>query len=131
MRPRHSEHSQLSVYSILSCVRARVTRDSLKSHLDEGRVTYDFTLHSRVHDHTTRFWRCVGTAFRHFLSDSQNFMVTTLGSCVKQALFILRKVHINITKPTSVGTHTIIKIHNNVTGNYQYSIEYSSHRDRV
>jgi hypothetical protein len=29
-------------------------------------VTCDFTLHSRVCDHTTWFWRCVGTAFGHF-----------------------------------------------------------------
>ena len=29
----------------------------------EGPVTYDFTLHFRIHDHTTWFWRCLGTAF--------------------------------------------------------------------
>ena len=46
-------------------------------------VTYDFTLNLRVHDHTTWFWRCVGTSFRHFLLGSHNFMVTALGSCVK------------------------------------------------
>jgi hypothetical protein len=28
-------------------------------------VTYNFTLHLRVGDHTTWFWRCVGTAFGH------------------------------------------------------------------
>ena len=33
----------------------------------EGLVTYDFTLHLRVREHTTWFWRCVGTAFGHFL----------------------------------------------------------------
>ena len=42
-----------------------------------------FTLHLRVHDHTTWFWRCLGTAFGHFLLDSQTFMITALGSCVK------------------------------------------------
>ena len=31
----------------------------------------------------TWFWRCVGTAFGHFLLGSHNFMVTALGSCVK------------------------------------------------
>ena len=46
-------------------------------------VTYDFTLHLRIRDHTTWFWRCVGTAFGHFLLGSHNFMVTALGSCVK------------------------------------------------
>jgi hypothetical protein len=31
-------------------------------------VTYGFTLHLRVRDHNTWFWRCVGTmAFGHFL----------------------------------------------------------------
>jgi hypothetical protein len=29
---------------------------------------YDFTLRLKVHDHTTRFWRCVGTAFSFGLS---------------------------------------------------------------
>ena len=32
----------------------------------EDPVTYDFTLHSRVCDHTTWLWRCVGTVFGHF-----------------------------------------------------------------
>jgi hypothetical protein len=53
----------------------------------EGPVTYDFTPHSRVRDHTTWCWRCVGTtAFGHFLLGSQNFIVTALGSCVKWPL---------------------------------------------
>ena len=33
--------------------------------------------------HTTWFWRCVGTAFGHFILGSHNFMVMALGSCVK------------------------------------------------
>jgi hypothetical protein len=37
----------------------------------------------RACDHTTWFWRCVGTAFGHFLLGSHNFMVTALGLCVK------------------------------------------------
>ena len=45
--------------------------------------TYDFTLHLRPRGHTRWFWRCVGTAFGHFLLGSHNFMVTALGSCVK------------------------------------------------
>ena len=64
----------------LSCVGTRISRNSLKQHLVEGPITYDFTLHSRVRDHTTWFWRCVGTALEHFLLHSHNFMVTTLGS---------------------------------------------------
>ena len=31
----------------------------------------------------TWFWRCVGTAFGHFLLGSHNFMITALDSCVK------------------------------------------------
>ena len=50
----------------LSCVRTYMNRNSLKWHLVEGPVTYDFTLHLRVCDHTTWFWRCVGMAFGHF-----------------------------------------------------------------
>ena len=46
-------------------------------------VTYDFTLHLRVNDHTTRFWRCVGTTFGHFLLGPHNSMVTARASCVK------------------------------------------------
>ena len=49
-------------------------------------VTYDFTLHLRIRNHTAWFRRCVGMAFRQFLLGSHNFMVTTLGSCVKWPL---------------------------------------------
>jgi hypothetical protein len=35
--------------------------------LVEGLITYGFTLHSRIRDHITWFWRCVGTTFGHFL----------------------------------------------------------------
>ena len=52
-------------------------------HLVEGMVTYDFTLHLRVRDHPTWFWRCAGTAFGHFHSGSHNIMVTALGLRVK------------------------------------------------
>ena len=54
--------------------------------LVEGPVTYAFTLHLRVHDHTTWFWRCLGTTFGHILLGSHNFMVTALGSSVKWPL---------------------------------------------
>ena len=66
-------------YSILSWLGTRTIRHSI-----EGPVTYDFTTHLRVRDHTTWFWfwRCVGTAFGHFLLGSQNFMVMALGLCV-------------------------------------------------
>ena len=51
-----------------------------------GPVTYDFTLHLRIRDHTTWVWKCFETAFGHFLLGSHNFMVTALGSCVKWPL---------------------------------------------
>ena len=35
----------------------------LKKHLVEGPIKSDFSLHLRVRDYTTWFWRCVGTAF--------------------------------------------------------------------
>ena len=82
-RPWHSVRSQQLVYFILSCVRTRMNRYSLKQNLVEDLVTYNFTLHLRVRDHTTWFWRCLGTTFGHFLMGPHNFMVTTLGSCVK------------------------------------------------
>jgi len=62
-RSWHSEHSWPLIYSILTCVRTRMNRHSLKWHVVEGRTTYDFTLHLRLRDTTTWFWRCVGTAF--------------------------------------------------------------------
>ena len=62
-----------------------MNKNSLKYHLVEGPVTYDFTLHLRVDDHSY-IWRCLGTAFGHFLLGSQNFMVIVLGSCVKWPL---------------------------------------------
>jgi hypothetical protein len=56
----------------------------LKWHLIECLVTYDFTLHLMIRDHTTTWcWRCVGTAFGHFLLGSHNSMVTALSACVK------------------------------------------------
>ena len=82
----HSECSQPLVYSILSCVRTRMNKNSLIYDLVEGLATDDFTLHLRVHDHTSWFWRCVGMAFGHFLLGSHNFMVKALGSCVKWPL---------------------------------------------
>jgi hypothetical protein len=81
MRPWHSERSQPLIYSISSCVRTRMNRNSLKWHLVERPVTYDFTLHLRVRDHTTWVWRCRGTAFGHFLWGTHNSMVTFL-ACV-------------------------------------------------
>ena len=36
-----------------------------------------------VRDHTTWFWRCLGTSFGYFPLGSHNFMVTALGTCVK------------------------------------------------
>ena len=67
-------------YSIISWVRTHVNRNSLKQHLVEGLVTYGITLHSRVCDHTSWFWRCIGTAFAHSLMGSHNVMVTAFGS---------------------------------------------------
>src|ERR1700689_4479049 len=63
-----------------------MNRKSLKQHLVEGPIIYGFTLHFRIRDYTTWFWRCLGTAFGHFLLGSHNFMVTALGSCVKWPL---------------------------------------------
>ena len=34
-----------------------MNRNSLKEQLVEGLITYDFTVHLRVRDHTTCFWR--------------------------------------------------------------------------
>ena len=62
-------------------------RISLKWHLVEGPITFDFTLHLKVHDHTTWFWRCIGTAFGHFILDSHNVMVVALGLCVNWPSF--------------------------------------------
>ena len=41
--------------------------------LVESLVTYDFTLHLRVCDHNTWFWRCLGMVFGHFFLNPHNF----------------------------------------------------------
>jgi hypothetical protein len=71
-----------------------MNKNSLKWHLVEGSVTYDFIIHLRVRDHTTRCWRYVVTALGHFLLGSHNFMVMALGSsCVKWPLVDLSEFH--------------------------------------
>ena len=85
----HSKRSQLLIYFILSCMKTCMNRQSLKKQLVEGPVTYGFTLNLRVCDHTTRFWRCAGMAFGHFLLGSHNVMVMALGSCVKWPLLMM------------------------------------------
>ena len=45
----------------------RMNRISFKYHLVESPVKYDFILHSRIGNHPTGLWSCVGTAFGHFL----------------------------------------------------------------
>ena len=80
-RPWHSERSQLLIYCILSCVRTHMNAKFIEIAFGQG------SGHTWLHWGyvTTRhgFWRCVGTAFRHFLLGRHNYMVTALGSCVK------------------------------------------------
>ena len=92
----------------------RTNRNSLQYHLVEGMATYDFTLHLRISDHTTWFWRCVGTTFGHFLLGSHNFMVTALGSCVKWPWqcptltfvgHVYYKEFIILSQPFEIGEH--------------------------
>ena len=44
-----------------------MNRYSMKQHLVEGPVTYDFTLHLSARDQTTLIWKCPKAAFEHFL----------------------------------------------------------------
>ena len=60
----HFKISQL-IFSHL-WIGSRMNRNSLKKHLVEGPVTNDYTLHLRVHDHSTWFWKCLGLTFGHF-----------------------------------------------------------------
>ena len=63
-----SERSQPLIYFILSCTRTHVNRNSLKWHLVEGPVTYDFTLHDGG--------GVLGQQpLGHFLLSPHNFMV--------------------------------------------------------
>ena len=50
-----------------------MNRNPLKENLVDGLVTYDFTLPLRARDHTTWFWRCVGTAFGTLSSGLSQF----------------------------------------------------------
>ena len=90
-------------------MRTHINWNSLKWHLVEGLVTYDFTLHLRVCDHTTWFWGCLGTTFGHFLLGSHNFMVIALGSCVKVALIQEANV-LNLTSSLCILKSTYISI---------------------
>ena len=81
-----NSHNRWFIYFILSCVRTHMNANSLKQHSVESPITYDFTLHLRVRDHTTWFRRCLGTAFGHFLLGPHDLMVTALGSYVKWPL---------------------------------------------
>ena len=81
-----SPNTQNCWFVLFYHVKTHMNRTSLKYYLVEVAFTYDFTLHLRIHDHTTWFCRCVGTTFGHFLFGSYNFMVTALGSCVKRPL---------------------------------------------
>ena len=82
-RPWHSKRSQLLIYLILSCVKIRMNRNSLKQHLVEGPVhmTSHYTRGSvtSLHD----FAGLLGRPLNTFLLGSHNFMVTGIGTCVK------------------------------------------------
>ena len=41
------------IYSVVSCVKTCMIKNSFKYHLVEGSAAYGFTLHLRIHDHTT------------------------------------------------------------------------------
>ena len=88
----------------------------IESHLVEGPVTYDFTLHLRVHDHTTWFRRCLGTTFGHFLLGSHNFMVT--GSWLVCEVAFNLCMHVAGTKHTCVQNLKIAPKHDS---KYEYS----------
>ena len=60
-----------------------MNRFSLKWHLVEGLVAYDFTLHLRVVTTLHEFGGVLGHAFGHFLLGSHNVMIMSLGLCVK------------------------------------------------
>jgi hypothetical protein len=61
-----------------------MNKNSLKLHLVEVPVTYDFTLHSRIPDHTPHdLGGVLGRHLDTFLLGCHNFVVTALGSCVK------------------------------------------------
>src|ERR1700737_1628746 len=72
----------MALQMLIIVMRTRMNRNSLKYHLVEGPITYDFALHLRIRDHITWFWKCLGIAFGHFLLGTHNIMVMALGSCV-------------------------------------------------
>ena len=58
-------------------------RNSLKSHLVKGPVTYDFTLHKGLVTALHDFGGVLRRPLGHFLLGPHNVMVMALGSCVK------------------------------------------------
>ena len=94
----------------LSCVRICTNRILLEWHLIEGPATYEFIINLRVCDHTTRFWRCLGMAFGHFLLGPHNIMVTALGSCVKWPLVWILSIVIYMWKGIHGGVLGVYNI---------------------
>ena len=67
-----------------------------KSTWVEGPVTYGFTLHLRIRDVNTWFWRCVGMTFGHFFLGSPPISwswLLTCSTCVAQPIRAMRTWH--------------------------------------
>jgi hypothetical protein len=95
--------------------------NSLKQHVVEGLVTYDFTLHLRVSDHTIWFWRCVGMAIG--LLSSHNFHGHGSWLVCEVALSLLSSI------PSLVGHNyedlrrkNIIPNNNKINGTLEFSL---------
>jgi hypothetical protein len=79
---------------------------------------------SGIRDHTTWCWRCVGTAFGHFLLGSQNFMDAALGFCVKWPSPITNTTFISYTNLSQ--TSKCMTVEHGYAMNYQPFIEMES-----
>jgi hypothetical protein len=85
------KRSHMLIYSILSCMKPtwieiHWNRIWLRA---QSHMTSQY--HLRIRDHTTWFWRCLETAFGHFLLGSHSFMVTALGSSCEVAFNLRMK----------------------------------------
>ena len=73
----HCTPNARMIYSNSSCVRTNRNRNSFeiafgwRPKAQLHMTSHNFTLHVRVREHTTWFWRCLGKAFGHFLLGSQ------------------------------------------------------------
>jgi hypothetical protein len=136
-KPR--DHGTLNAHNrsfilFLSCVRTRMSRNSLKQHLVEDLVAYDLTLHLRVRDHITWFRRCIRTAFGHLffwtLTISWSRLLARLWSGPMSPCVAFRASHCHILRANGMRvacwvmlcTPTLLRLKSKTQNSYPWEL---------